>query len=896
MAQGAAPDGESGWTVAKRAREGSNKAQRYVGAIAVVYLLTLMLASAVALVVLRERLLQALADLLPGGVGLQGDDVPIVAIAGVSAFAAPVLAAAAAGITIRVLRLTLYVRRLHAHAENYLRTHAPLHGHGIVLEVIPFDESGSPSANARPAPLSRRLGTAGAILLLGESGAGKTAMLYGLASTLTRKRALATWLGSRRRLPVLISLDMAQGDESRGGSPVLASVAAQLRHFGSPGLASRAERLLRRGRIILLCDDLDAGPPGRRLTASRQLAALLAAYPRTPVVAACRLETYRDGLHTEHSLRRFERVVLSGLTSSQIASALRSLSRNSRATRPRRQNLQQTLERYALDAAAASPAGLLAIHTLLARGELVAGRGDLLSRYVGVLLGAIVADEPERERIETLLAALAAGLRWREERSLPAPADVTGAEMTGAEQEPTSADIAAEIASSLSDGAQPVPSAEVDAALAAALEAAILVRTAGDRVAFANGAVEAAFAARWLTLSDDGFGAIRTELLRPEWLLPLALHATSVAQPGDLAKRILRLADTPDTVALRARLSSPAEAVPHILAVAISVVAEGTVVAWARDDTSAGVAAGAQSAALAAEHLRDVLDLAHIYLAQPDGADRLAARLRMVAAHGGPDFVAALAQLAGDTRLSRLVRSQLIALLGLVADGASLEALAGLLADMDPLVRQSVNQAFVRAGPGGLERLRRVAQTQRGRLRERAGEVMALVGDDAVTAAIELLSHADEARRVTAAVTLGELRAARAEAALVERLTDRSDEVRLAAARALAGVGTIGARTALRALLDNGDPRLRAAGADALGSLRAEDAVRAIARLLDDSSADVRAAAVRALGSIGDDAVAEALLPRLSDDDLWVRQAAESALRRLGRTGRDIQSPTTMHA
>lgn len=876
--------------MAKRAREGGNKAQRYVGAITVVYLLTLTLASAVALVVLRERLQHVLADTLPGGAGLQGDDVPIVAIAGVTAFAAPALAAAATGVAIRVLRLTLYVRRLHAHAENYLRTHAPLHGLGVVLEVVPFDESGSPAATARSRPLTRRLGAPGATLLLGESGAGKTSILYGLASTLTRKRTLASWLGSRRRLPVLISLDMAEIDESREGSLVLASVAAQLRRFGSAGLASRAERLLRRGRIILLCDDLDAGPLERRIMASRQLAALLAAYPRTPVVAACRLEAYRDGLYTERSLRRFERVVLSGLTSSQIAAALRSLTRNSRATWPRRQNLQQALDRYALDATAASPAGLRAIGTLLERGELIAGRGELLSRYVSVLLGAVVADEPERERIEAFLAALAAGLRWREERSLRAPAG-----MTRVEQEATLAAIAAEIASSWSDDAQPVPSAEVGAALAAASEAGILVRTEGDRVAFANGTVEAAFAARWLALSDDGFGAIRAELLRPEWLLPLALHATSVAQPGDLAKRILRLADTPDAVALRARLTSPAEAVPHILAVAISVVAEGTVVAWAREDTSASAAAGAHAATLAAEHLRDILDLAHIYLAQPDGADRLTARLRMVAGHGGPDFMAALAQLAGGTRLSRLVRSQIIALLSLVADEASLEALASLLADMDPLVRQSVNHAFVRAGPGGLEQLRRVARTQRGRLRERAGEVMALVGDDAVTATIELLSHPDDARRVTAAVTLGELRAARAEAALVERLTDRSDEVRLAAARALAGVGTIGARAALRALLDNGDPRLRAAGADALGTLRAEDAVQAIARLLDDSSADVRAAAVRALGSMGDDAVAEALLLRLSDDDLWVRLAAESALRRLGRTGRGIQSPAATH-
>lgn len=881
--------------MAKRARAAGNKErpQRYGGAIAIAWLLTLMLAAALTLVVLREHLLQALSDVLPGGAGSQADDVLIVAVAAAGAIATPTVAAAATAVAIRALRLTLYQRRLHAHAASYLRRHAPLHGLGVIPGVVALDESGAPSAAARPASLTRRLGGASAILLLGESGAGKTAALYDLASTLTRKRTLAARVVSRRHLPVLISPGTIGPVDSVASSHLVALVAAQLRHFGSAGFAARAEQLLRRGRIVLLCDDIDAEPFERRSEAPRQLAALIEAYPRTPVVATCRLETYRDGLHAERSLSRFERLALSGLTATQITTALRSLPSGSSATRPRRHDVRQTLHQYALDTSAAVPAGLQAIRVLLGREELVAGRGEVMSRYAGVLLGATTADELERQRAEALLAALAAGLRRREERSVHLEPD-----MSSVERVLDLVESALELASPASPAVAQLVSTEVaGSALAAALEAGILVRTAeGERVAFANGVIEATFAARWLSLADDGFGALRAELLRPEWMLPLALRATSVSQPGDLAKRILRLADTPDAVALRAGLSSPTEAVPLILAVALAVLAEGTVAGMARESASDGVTAEEQPASLASEHLRDVLDLAHIYLAQPEGADGLAAQLRVVSEHVGPEFVAALAQLANDTRLSRLVRSQLIALLGLASDQASVDALARLLEDMDPLVRQAVNQAFVHAGPAGLARLRRATQTQGGRLRERAGEVMALLGDEGLAAAMELLSHPDEARRVTAALTLGELRAAQAEAALVRRLTDRSSDVRLAAVRALARIGTVGARDALHGLLTSGDPRLRAAGAEALGSLRAEDAVKAISHLLDDPSPGVRAAAARALGTIGDDSTADALETRLSDADPWVRQAVESALRRLGRAASRIGSPNATPA
>src|SRR5262249_7093653 len=110
-----------------------------------------------------------------------------------------------------------------------------------------------------------------------------------------------------------------------------------------------------------------------------------------------------------------------------------------------------------------------------------------------------------------------------------------------------------------------------------ALRAGILTYSVdGRHIGFAHGVLEAAFAARWLGATNGGLGSLRPELLRPTWHLPLLLWAGTLPQPGDLAKRLLRLVDTPENTALRAGLATPTETVPVALALALALLAEST--------------------------------------------------------------------------------------------------------------------------------------------------------------------------------------------------------------------------------------------------------------------------------------------------------------------------------
>src|SRR5262249_19741486 len=150
---------------------------------------------------------------------------------------------------------------------------------------------------------------------------------------------------------------------------------------------------------------------------------------------------------------------------------------------------------------------------------------------------------------------------------------------------------------------------------------------------------------------------------------------------------------------LRAGLATPTDTVPMALALALALLAESTAVYLARpEQRELPIPEGAKAVELAGEHLRDVLDLAQIYIARPDSADRLARALHTIERRGGPEVVSNLAYLTMFPGLGRLVRSQVITLLGLLASPSALDALIALLGDMDALIRSAVHQAFVLAG------------------------------------------------------------------------------------------------------------------------------------------------------------------------------------------------------
>src|SRR5262249_44240895 len=146
---------------------------------------------------------------------------------------------------------------------------------------------------------------------------------------------------------------------------------------------------------------------------------------------------------------------------------------------------------------------------------------------------------------------------------------------------------------------------------------------------------------------------------------------------------------------------------------------------------------------VASEHLRDVLDLAQIYMARPDDADRLARALRAMERRGGPEGIGNLAYLAMLPGLSRLVPSPVITLRGLLASPGALDALLAPLADKDTLIRTAVNQAFVLAGSAALPPLQGALERGDGRVRERVGEVLTLLGGGAADTALALLANPD---------------------------------------------------------------------------------------------------------------------------------------------------------
>jgi HEAT repeat protein len=172
------------------------------------------------------------------------------------------------------------------------------------------------------------------------------------------------------------------------------------------------------------------------------------------------------------------------------------------------------------------------------------------------------------------------------------------------------------------------------------------------------------------------------------------------------------------------------------LALALTTLAESCVCALAPATSAVEQSPPDSSVDRLNERLRDALDRGLVALDRPDEAERLGRALRSVARRGGPEVAADLGALANDARLSRLVRSQLALMLGLLATPNAVQTLVGLLAEMDVLIRQSVNQAFVRLGEAGRAPLVAALDMAEERVRDRAGEVLRLLKDPAGATAL----------------------------------------------------------------------------------------------------------------------------------------------------------------
>lgn len=798
------------------------------------------------------------------------------------------LAYVCAALGIRFLRVWLYARGLHGYVLRRMQAGAPLLALGVggaSPRVTRLDAAAQP-----PQPLDTILRRVPHVVLLGADGTGKTTTLLAQAATLTNRRARLGQFVGAKPLPVLIPLGTYAEMLAEAQQPLVEYLTRQVAIFGSTGLVARLPRMLRRGRILLLCDGLDDVPPGERAAVCRELAALAKApEAKARMLIACQLEAFEQEVRGFAALHGFARVALAPLTEEQVALALRRAAKTRVRTpagaaeaatrRPARTAVLAELDAVRLHGAAHTPALLAALVTLWrAPDPLPVGRGELLQRYAEVLCQRAANQSVSAERIGQVLGALAASLCAAGTHLLPTPPRATlgDALVRWFAAAPPVTPLDAQ------NAPLPLPlRAEAEAVCRAALRVGILQRTAdSEMLAFVNPLIEAACASRWLASTDDGIGRLTAELLRTEWALPLLLWAGALPDAAPLATRLLQLADTPESSALRAGLPTRDDVLPAALALATLTLVEGLSSQLARPD--AAPAARQQLLALAEQHLRDTLDPLSRYRAEPADADRVAGCLSEVEAAGGAQVLENIVALVRLTELNRLVRAQLITLLGVLPSPTACAVLVELLAESDPILREAVTQACIVAGAPALDSLREALHSPNERIRSRAGEVLTAFGGSAIATAIAALDGPDGGQRATAAHTLGSLRADQATDALIQRLGDSERAVRVAVAHALGRIATPAAIDALRLRATDPDAELRASVAQALGATRDPALLDTLLPLLDDGDEAVRAAVARALSLLGDASAIPALQQHRTDPDIWVQNAVVAALRTLG--------------
>ncbi len=222
------------------------------------------------------------------------------------------------------------------------------------------------------------------------------------------------------------------------------------------------------------------------------------------------------------------------------------------------------------------------------------------------------------------------------------------------------------------------------------------------------------------------------------------------------------------------------------------------------------------------------------------------------------------------------------------------EKSAKALAEMGPAVIPSLLRHFTPREDAGI--------------REGSGEVIRLLGNQAMVPLKRALGHADERVRASAAMALG-YQGKAAAPVLLEALDDSSREVRTRAAYALEMTGWVipadDTRTRVMYHLVRGDlPELvrmkkaafpvlvtflrdrnyqiRLDAVRALGQVRSRKAVPVLVRMLADPESGIRSAVVEAVGEIGAPEAAPYLARTLTDSSLNVRIETAWALEKLG--------------
>ncbi|HSA60963.1 MAG TPA: HEAT repeat domain-containing protein [Nitrospiraceae bacterium] len=262
----------------------------------------------------------------------------------------------------------------------------------------------------------------------------------------------------------------------------------------------------------------------------------------------------------------------------------------------------------------------------------------------------------------------------------------------------------------------------------------------------------------------------------------------------------------------------------------------------------------------------------------------------------GEPSVVALGDCLADPELS--VQEAASAVLASIADGRVLDPLVRALRSQDWIVRMHAAKALGRIkDPKSIQSLIPLLQDKVKAVREETSSTLAAIGEAAIPALLDTLTHQDWLVRLHAVESLGKTKSQKAVEPLLSALFNDGDSaVREDVIRALGEIGDPQAVEFLFTAMK--EPGLRTLAVEALGRIGDRRAVpvlievvtgmnppevaRAVAGCGDQWNEEVitQAAAVRALGAIGDESALPALVGAL--EPTFTRAEAAAALARFG--------------
>jgi HEAT repeat protein len=790
---------------------------------------------------------------------------------------------------IRLLRLSLYLRKFHQAVGERLQRTAPLYrlshlDRGANLPfTTPTDMRGR--SLGKSVSLSTVLSEAPHALLLGATATGKTTALLGVAYEASRARELLPLFLGRTPLPLLISMPQyAEAAYDTYDTPNLDFLAEQIAAYSSPGFASLLPSYLQRKRVLLLCDDLDETPGvelGRVISHLTRLRA--PRYRRARVLATANIAA-RELISRQIDDSKAWRIC--DLAPAQAAN-LGGLS----AIAPRygakgAAEFSTALRTHLLDEPERLPVALTALKQIPDGVALPFGIAQALAIFCRTRCEALASEDVPATYLLQFLGGLASALCAAGTHTVPlASATELGLAVSAwLEYHHPQAPVA-----HWQPGGVGLRGEQIEIFCAAAVNAGLLlIAPDGATLRFTHRLIEATCAALWLIDHDEREAPLDPSLLGEQWTIPLLFWAGFSDQPERVANGVLRLRETSRSVALRAGLGEFAAVRPAALALSLATIVCGSAVYLAINDEEPS------SSSRAVTHietrLRAILDEALAAASDPAMTEDIVDAARNVGRRCGPELDVAMRMLAHMPSLGRLTQAEMYTCLGLFASPIAIDLLIERLGEREPTIRAGVTRGLTLAGYAALAPLQAQIMSADEGIRARATEIIDAIAasDEAEDTsvhrkAVHVLATGAPDQRAAAAQTLGALQSHPATQPLIARLRDREMEVRVAAARALGKLGAEEALEPLHAALRQSSPELRVAIVEALGAYQASAVTDDLVRLLDDPASTVRAAAATALGAIPDEASIRGLKAHTNDPDPTSQAVILSALRRLGQ-------------